>query len=110
MKLSKRSIFLILTFVFLFLGCDKSDSKTTPEFESTALITGEDFALCPCCGGWFITISGEQTTYRFDQLPPNSNINLSTATFPLAVKMNWSLLVSQCSNMPRIAIESVVLN
>lgn len=104
----KNALFLVL--IFVFLGCSKSETKNAAEFESEAVITGEDFALCPCCGGWFITIAGQPTTYRFDQLPTNSTIDLNTATFPISVKLNWTLMASACSNMPRITIESIVSN
>ena len=101
---------VFLAVIFAFLGCSKAEPKNTIDFESEAVISGEDFALCPCCGGWFITIAGETTTYRFDQLPSNSTINLATATLPLSVKLNWSLLASPCSNMPKILIENIALN
>lgn len=43
--------------------------------------------MCACCGGWFIDIGNK--TYRFYQLPSDSNLDLKTADFPLKVKVVW---------------------
>ena len=56
-------------------------------FQSSGLITGPDLAFCACCGGFIINIS--DSTYRFDNLPSSSTINLATANFPIAVNLDW---------------------
>ena len=74
----------ILLAVILF-SCDKEDEN----FQSSGLITGPDIRECICCGGYFIEI--EDSTYNFDSLPESSGIDLSSETFPVAVKLDWDM-------------------
>jgi hypothetical protein len=50
-------------------------------------ITGPDVRECSCCGGYFIEI--ENITYRFFELPANSEIDLINARFPVYVRLDW---------------------
>ena len=56
---------------------------------SDGIILGPDPRDCVCCGGWYIKI--DTTTYEFESLPDNSNINLQADTFPINVKLDWKL-------------------
>ncbi len=77
----KKGIFLTLILTLL-IACNREDT-----FMDTGTITGQDPRDCMCCGGWFIEI--RDTMYRFDQLPPNNVIDLSTITYPMKVKLDW---------------------
>ncbi len=80
-----RLIFLTLTITLLTLtGCRKEI-----EYQSSGIITGPDYRMCPCCGGWFIEIG--ENTYRFDRLPENSDIDLQNETYPISVKLNYAV-------------------
>ena len=77
---------LTITYCFLLLllvSCSKDR-----QLKSEGIITGIDYSLCACCGGWFIEI--ESNTYRFFNLPEDSKFDLSNESFPLAVKLSWS--------------------
>lgn len=73
-------------------------------YKSIGKITGPDYGMCACCGGWHIVI--DDTIYNFDTLPNNSNIILKTATFPINVKLDWQLNDTGCSKW--ITIQRIV--
>ena len=71
----KKLILLLTFFVIIFPACTQDKSTDAEDkFQSDGIITGEDYRECMCCGGWFIVIA--DSTYRFDQLPDGSNIDL----------------------------------
>ena len=84
----KKSIYITSALIILIITTI-SCSRDKADFQSIGIITGPDYRECTCCGGWFIDIS--DTTYNFDNLPASSNIDLSMATFPITVKLDWSL-------------------
>lgn len=43
---------------------------------------------CVCCGGYYIVI--DDSTYRFYEVPENSNLDLQNAKFPLYVRLDWN--------------------
>ena len=73
MKFVKLCLFVFLGLI-LFTSCGSDNSQ--PQFESFAVISGFDMALCPCCGGWIILIDGQESDNRFSDLPQNSTIDL----------------------------------
>ncbi|HSP87344.1 MAG TPA: hypothetical protein VLN45_04375 [Ignavibacteriaceae bacterium] len=81
----KRMIIIAAFVLFGFLSC----STQVDEFLDDGVITGVDIRECACCGGYFIDI--EDNTYRFYELPANSNIDLSNADFPIHVKIYWKV-------------------
>ena len=85
---------LIVVFVscFFFISCDKKDPD--PFFSDQGTITGRDYGLCVCCGGWFIEINNEP--YRFIQVPEESNIDLVYSEFPIEVHLTWFPIESDC--------------
>lgn len=80
--MSFRNLLFILCLFFL-VSCEKE--KT--EFQSTGIITGPDYVLCMCCGGYFIEI--EDSTYHFEHLPAATKIDLEKTTFPVSVNLDW---------------------
>ena len=86
-----RVLFLTLIISLLTLsGC----SKREIEYQSVGTITGPDLRSCLCCGGWFIEI--EDNTYRFEDIPNVNDLDLKSETFPLNVKLNYSLVGCGC--------------
>ena len=54
---------------------------------SEGKITGLNPRECMCCGGWNIEINN--STFRFYNLPENSNIDLLHESMPLYVELVW---------------------
>jgi hypothetical protein len=109
--MKKAISFSMLLISLIILPCcnDKDDEDLSLiKFESTAKILGRDTAICACCGNWILKIDGIDNTYQFVTLPANSNINLDTATFPISVKMNWS--VDESSTCKFVVVEAIELN
>jgi len=84
-----KSLVLIFFISLSFLACKKDTTVLTK-----GQITGVDLRMCACCGGWYIKI--DTTTYRFLNLPANNNLDLSHATFPLAVQLQWKKDLKGC--------------
>ncbi|SRR5258706_16026320 len=92
-SLMNKSLILSL---FLLAAFACHDEMSSLQFTDTGTLLGYDRRmmpcmvsnLCACPGGIFIQISSN--TYRFLELPKNSNVILDGATkFPLKVKLNW---------------------
>jgi hypothetical protein len=81
--------------VFALIGI-VTCKKEVASFQSHGSITGQDYRMCACCGGWLITIDNKQ--YQFAKLPDNSSIDLNTEKFPLTVKLDWELNSTGCPN------------
>ena len=79
-------IIIAFSIVSCSLGGDDSMSDGT--------ITGYDTRECACCGGFFIEI--DNVTYRFYDVPPNSELNLQNPTFPIYVKLDWTKDANAC--------------
>lgn len=86
--------FLAIVFVscLLCISCNKQDP--VPLQSDRGTITGRDYGLCVCCGGWFIDINNED--YRFIQVPEASNIDLVYSEFPIEVILTWSPVENDC--------------
>ena len=83
----KTKILLAICLIILcFVCCQKGINN---DYQSNGIITGPDIRMCACCGGWYIQIDG--STYEFDSLPGNSNIDLQKDSFPILVKLDWQL-------------------
>jgi len=91
-----RKLFSGMSKAILFIGviaiaacaCKKSNSSTT--YMNIAKITGPNLTMTACGELYMITIHGVTDSMgQFDSLPSGSGINLSTATFPVNVKINW---------------------
>ena len=89
MKFSKLLIFGIIV---AFISC--SDENKQMGLTDVGTITGIDYRKCMCCGGWFIEINSE--TYRFNELPKNSNLNLNIEVFPIEVNLDWVVDENAC--------------
>jgi hypothetical protein len=96
----KTSLVICVLLVSMAFSCSKEAMKT---YKSEGLITGPDLALCPCCGGWNITL--ETQNHRFDDVPSNSGIDLTKETFPIKVKLDWEEVESNCKRIKISRIE-----
>lgn len=103
-KISKfHMAMFLLTLALIFSSCQSSHSGT---FQSNGIITGPDYRMCACCGGYYIVI--DTTTYDFDSLPKDANFSLQNATFPIFVKLDWKQNPDGCGNYIEIlSIEKV---
>ncbi len=124
--MKNRSLSIVLLSLFSFSNCSKNEEIIIEKpqekvivYESTAKIVGRDMKLCGCCGDWKIIIDNMvypaniplPFIHQFEYLPTNSNINLETATFPLNVKINWSVDNNTCNGENgRIVIDDIALN
>lgn len=88
-----KSLILWLILLAAFACHDETSSV---QFMDTGTLLGYDSRMMPCLvsntcacpGGIFIQI--REKTYRFLELPKNSNVILDgTTRFPLKVKLNW---------------------
>jgi hypothetical protein len=82
---------LIISVIIIISACA---DEVNSDFKDIGTITGEDFRRCMCCGGWFININSE--TYRFNELPENSDIDLSSEEFPIQVHLDWISVENAC--------------
>jgi len=99
-----RTKLLLGAFLLISLfGCKK---QNTNDFQSTGIITGADYKMCACCGGWYIQI--DNITYTFDTLPVGSTIDLQNATFPITVKLEWKLSTKPTCEEKKIDILKIV--
>ena len=95
----KKILFAVLLLTSVILSCEKEE-----DYHSTAVITGPDVRDCICCGGYFIEIG--DSTYNFDTLPTTSKIDLTTETFPLPVKLDWTY-DKKCGDIQYIGISRI---
>ena len=96
-------IVLSLLAIWLCISCNKSDTPYSG-FKSNATVTGEDYTMCACCGGYLITIG--QDHYEFNNFPANCKVD--STHFPIKVALNWHS-INSCGNLPRIILDSLVV-
>ena len=93
-RFTRTSIALALFLTLGIAGCDDHCPEPEP-CQSQGRITGPDLRLCACCGGYFIEIEGQ--TYRFGDLPPGSDVDLSRMeNFPIDVCVDWEPVDNPC--------------
>ncbi len=91
----KNFLIAIFSVVILVTGCTKSH-KTTVTYMNTGIITGPDLGMTVCSEGYFITVTGVPGIIRLSGVPSGCGIDLTTATFPLNVKLNWHYSSEAC--------------
>lgn len=105
MKLSL--LFSTLLCLAFFTGCSKDDSSNNVViFEATGTLEGSDKGLCPCCGGYVLTIDGDDGNYRVEQLPTGSDITLDETI--KNVQFDWSL-DRECGGIRYLTIQAIEL-
>lgn len=97
--MNMKKAVIIISLVLGWQACQKNN-----DYQSTGVITGPDMRECICCGGYFIEIN--DSTYNFDNLPNDSQIDLAQETFPLAVKLDWDY-DRKCGGIQYITISRI---
>jgi len=93
-----KKILFLLCLCFLLSTCDKKDCYTK------ATVTGFDYTLCACCGGYYVKINDE--TFRATQYVENAI--LKTDEFPIEVKIKYTALEDKCGmNDKQIKITAI---
>jgi hypothetical protein len=105
MGIKLKATLAIGLLLFGLACCKKENDKG---YMSGGVITGPDMRMCasPCCGGWYIEIDNQ--IFEFDAIPSNSDIDLQNATFPIFVKVQWTLLDTPTCPQSRISIQRMV--
>lgn len=102
----KPIIVLLLAIALISPSCKKS-SKTT-SYMNTGTIKGPSPFMTACGAAYWIEIDSVNARTTFNSLPPGSGIDLSTATFPVNVKLNWHYVMpNTCSIIVIDGIEKV---
>lgn len=102
-----RLCILLCSTLLCFFSCQRVDDDNV-EFESEGEITGIDFTLCACCGGFQTKFEGREEIFLFSELPSDSNLDLTNPTFPIKIRANWTEGVSiPCPRI--ITIEDIEL-
>ena len=96
-----KTLLIILACVMVF-----SCTKKTTHYQASGTITGLDLRMCACCGGYFIKMTGSDTTYHFYNFPAGSTID--STHFPINVSFNYTAPASNGCGV--IYITSMVQN
>lgn len=100
-------LLIIFTIIGFITSCEDNATLEEVEYESTGTIMGYDLTLCACCGGWILMIDNDPNTYRFEELPEDSGLELDRN--PLSVQFNWSIN-RECGSYIYLDIEEIELN
>ena len=79
-----KKIYIFSFILLLGIACSMEEDS----YKSSGKITGVDVRECSCCGGYYIEIEGN--TYRFYNVPENSNLKLENPVFPVYVDLDWN--------------------
>jgi hypothetical protein len=94
----------ITLFIIMIILAVNSCTKVSDDYRSVGTITGQDLALCACCGGWIIYI--DDVRYLFDKIPDDSKFSLKDEVFPVKVRLDWQLVSGGCPTN-RITIQRI---
>lgn len=71
-------------------ACRKEAKKTTSVFMNEATITGPNMTAQMCGAAYLIRLHGiADSIAEFDSVAATSALSLSTAAFPVNIKLNW---------------------
>jgi hypothetical protein len=91
----------IVFILFIMIACTKENDN----YKSVGTITGIDYRMCVCCGGWIIYI--KDVRHLIDSMPKNSSLNLAEETFPITVKLDWQLVSNGCGAFNGITVQRI---
>jgi hypothetical protein len=97
----KRYILFTLVIVIGFLSYSSYSCKKDEKASSNAQILGFDQRLCPCCGGWIISIDNTLTpngdsTFLAEDFPTGFEVG-DTPVFPIPVMIEWKIDTARCN-------------
>ena len=86
-------LLLLLLLLIPVSSCHRDKCDVQPSYMSDAIISGQDFRKCSCCGGWFlymgdVILPEGEPYYQVDKFPDTSLIN-SRTQYPLKVRIDW---------------------
>ncbi|MBK8515118.1 MAG: hypothetical protein IPL55_02140 [Saprospiraceae bacterium] len=91
MKFLPKNLFVFIALFFL-ISCSKSDDDYT-----SATVVGYDLRLCPCCGGFFVSLDDKpDEVYQWYQRQGDMGIN-EKEKYPLKVKIKYYFLAKTCT-------------
>src|SRR5665647_60091 len=102
-EMTRISKVIVVIMMIGFTTC----SKVNDTYMSKGVITGQDYRMCACCGGWIINIEGEN--YLFESIPANSSFVLEKEPLPISVQLDWQLTPGSCPSN-RITIQRIKKN
>ena len=102
-EMTRISKVIVVIMMIGFTTCNKVNDT----YMSQGTITGQDYRMCACCGGWIINIEGEN--YQFDSIPANSGFVLEKEPLPISVQLDWQLTPGSCPSN-RITIQRIKKN
>ncbi len=94
--------------LILFASCMIMASCTkdrVAHFAASGTITGVDFGACSCCGGYKLTMDGNDSIYRFFSFPAGSAID--STHFPIHVSFNYVETGSCDASYHYLSIQSI---
>lgn len=104
-KLMKYVCFLLVC--LLAASCyTKPQPEPAPHYDASGTITGQDLAMCACCGGYIMKMSTNDSVYRFFSFPAGTTFD--TTKFPISVNFNFTRTGVCASNFQYIALTKVV--
>jgi hypothetical protein len=81
-----KVLLIILISIALF-SCKKAGHP----YMASGTVTGQDLGMCPSCGGYFLKIDGNDTTYRFWNFPAGTSFD-TTTHFPININFDYHRL------------------
>jgi hypothetical protein len=92
---------LVILFSLTLTGCEKV------WIGDPGIITGMDSRRCPspCCGGYFIEISGK--VYQFEKSELPKGFTFRDNELPLRVELKWKSVPVDCTEARRISIQRI---
>lgn len=102
----KYFLVLLLVFSLFFLHCEKQVAEECPPTLVKAMIIGQDFRRCACCGGWIIDLG--QDTVRTLSLPATFEID-PLPDLPIEVCLSFEAETGPCKGFEKlIVVEEIV--
>jgi hypothetical protein len=81
---------MIRTLLAILLTCLVFSCSKQRHFMNNALIIGEDYRACACCGGLKLTFSDSLNPVNFYLISNPDFLNLpSRPTFPTKISLDW---------------------
>ncbi len=97
--MKQKQIFILFSILAFTILTITSCKKERP-YMNNAEIIGYDARLCPCCGGYEITIDNVpnpngNSFFRAGQFPSNFNLGIHPI-FPIKIKIDWKQDTAHC--------------
>ena len=104
----KTTVVTIVSLVLLVLLTTCNNDKKE-ESMVKGVLTGYDYRMCECCGGWLINLNSDSTEmYTFDtrfidKYPANLKLD-STTVFPVFIRLDYTDSPANCGKAINITM------